>query len=173
MYGCGLMCFLRCFLRCGGVVCSCSGVLSGWTRALVAVAVRSCPRPPSSGHWPRMRLDEALQALTVLHVRRVMVELYQLYQFLIFHGTWLFNRCDPKITCVCVCVCVCVCKSRSVVSDSLQPHGLYSPWNSPGQNTRIGSCSLLQGIFPTQGLNPGFPHCRWILYQLSHKGSPK
>ena len=36
-----------------------------------------------------------------------------------------------------------------------------------------GSLSLLQGIFPTQGLNPGIPHCRWILYQLSHKGSPR
>ena len=51
-------------------------------------------------------------------------------------------------------------------------HGLYSPWNSPGQNTGVGSHSLLQGIFPTQGSNPGLPHCRQILYQLSHKGSP-
>jgi len=64
-------------------------------------------------------------------------------------------------------------KSRSVVSNSLGPHGLYSPWNSPGQNTEVGSLFLLQGIFPTQGSNPGFPHCRWILYQLSHKGSPR
>ena len=47
-----------------------------------------------------------------------------------------------------------------------------SPWNSPGQNTGVGSLSLFQGIFPTQGSNPGLPHCRWILYQLSHKGSP-
>ena len=47
------------------------------------------------------------------------------------------------------------------------------PWNFPGQNTGVGSLSLLQGIFPTQGLNPGLPHCRWILYQLSHKGSPR
>ena len=47
-----------------------------------------------------------------------------------------------------------------------------SPWNSPGQNTRVGSRTLLQGIFPTQGSNPGLPHCRRILYQLSHKGSP-
>ena len=62
-------------------------------------------------------------------------------------------------------------ESRLVVFDSLQPHGLYSPWTSPGQNTGAGSFSLLQGIFPTQGLNPGFPHCRWILYQLSHKES--
>ena len=45
----------------------------------------------------------------------------------------------------------------------------YSPWNSPGKNTRVGSLSLLQGIFPTQGLNPGLPHCRQILYHLSHR----
>ena len=54
----------------------------------------------------------------------------------------------------------------------LGPHGLYYPWNSPGQNTGVGTCSLLLGIFPTQGSNPGLLHCRWILYQLNHKGSP-
>ena len=54
--------------------------------------------------------------------------------------------------------------SRSVVSDSLQTHGLYRPWNSPGQNTGVGSLSLLQWIFPIQGSNPGLPHCGWILY---------
>ena len=52
------------------------------------------------------------------------------------------------------------------------PWTIYSLWNSPGQNTGVGSLALLQGIFPTQGSNPGFPHCRHILYQLSHKGSP-
>ena len=62
--------------------------------------------------------------------------------------------------------------SHSVVSDSLQPHELYSPWNSPGQNTGVGSCSLLQGIFPTLGSNPGLRHCRRILYHISHQGSP-
>ena len=64
-------------------------------------------------------------------------------------------------------------ESCSVVSDPLRPHGLYSSWNSPGQNTGVGSLSLLQGIFPTQGLNSGFPHCRRILYQLSQKGNPR
>ena len=63
-------------------------------------------------------------------------------------------------------------ENLSVVADSLRPYGLYSPWNSPGQNTGVGRLSLLQGIFPTQGLNPGLPHCRRILYQLSHQGSP-
>ena len=64
-------------------------------------------------------------------------------------------------------------ESCSVVSKSLGPHELYSPWDSPGENTGVGSLSLLQGIFPTQGLNPGLPHCRQILCQLSHQGSPR
>ena len=63
----------------------------------------------------------------------------------------------------------CVCESRSVVSNSLWPRGLYDPWNSPGQNTGVGSLSLFQGIFWTQGSNPGLPHCRQFLYQLSHR----
>ena len=49
----------------------------------------------------------------------------------------------------------------------------YSPLNSPCQNIEMGSLSLLQGIVPIQGSNPCLPHCRWILYQLSHKGSPR
>ena len=57
------------------------------------------------------------------------------------------------------------------MSDSLQSHGLCSPWNSPGQNTGVGSLSLLQQILPTQESKRGLLHCRWILYQLSYKGS--
>ena len=63
-------------------------------------------------------------------------------------------------------------ESRQVMFDSFWLHGLCSPWNSPGQNTGVGSLSLLHGIFPTQGSNPGLPHCGWIVYQLSHQGSP-
>ena len=59
------------------------------------------------------------------------------------------------------------------MSNSLWSHGLYSPWDPPGQNTRVGSLSLLQGLFLTQESNPGLPHCRWILYQLSHLESPR
>ena len=59
-----------------------------------------------------------------------------------------------------------------VMSDSLRPHGLYSPWNFPGQDTEVGSLSLLRGIFPTRGSNPGLPYCRWILNCLSHQGIP-
>ena len=52
------------------------------------------------------------------------------------------------------------------------PIDLHSPWNTPGQDTGIGSRSFLQRFFSTQGLKPGLPHCRQILYPLSHQGSP-
>ena len=76
-----------------------------------------------------------------------------------------------------LCFQTFLCESRSVVS-ILRPHGvwpqgLYSPRNSPGQNTGVGSHFFLHGIFPAQGSDPGLPHCRWILYQLSHQGSPR
>ena len=87
---------------------------------------------------------------------------------------------------VCVCVCVwyqwsvtsvCQCVILSVVSDSLWPHGLLParlpcPWDFPGKNTEVGCHSFLQGIFLTQGLNLALPHCRQILYLVSHRGSP-
>ena len=68
----------------------------------------------------------------------------------------------------------CVCVSCSVVFNSLWPHGLQParlihPWNSPGKNTVVNCHSLLQGIFMTQGSNPGLLHCRQTLYCLSHK----
>ena len=62
------------------------------------------------------------------------------------------------------------CSVLSILCDPIDY--IYSPWNSPGQKTIVGSLSLLQGIFPTQGSNPGLLHCRQILYQLSHKGHP-
>jgi len=65
------------------------------------------------------------------------------------------------------------CESLSVMSDSLWPHRLYSPWNSLGQNSGVGSLSLLQGTSQTQRSNPGLLPCRQILYQLSHRGSPR
>ena len=57
------------------------------------------------------------------------------------------------------------------MSDSLQPHGLYSSWNSPGQNTGVGKLPLLQQIFLTQDSNQGLLHWREILYQLIYQGS--
>ena len=73
--------------------------------------------------------------------------------------------------------------SRSVVltlCDPMEPPcdphvttRLLCLWTSPGKNTGVGTHFLLQGIFPIQGSNPGLLHCRWILYHLSHQGSPR
>ena len=63
-------------------------------------------------------------------------------------------------------------KLFSRIGPFVAPRTIQS-WNSPGQNIGVGSLSFLQGIFPTQGLNPGLQHCGWILHQLSHKESPK
>ena len=73
------------------------------------------------------------------------------------------------------------CTMLCLVAQSCQtlgPHGLWPtrslcPWDSSGENTGVSCYALLQGIFPTQGSNPGLPHCGWILYQLSHEGSPR
>ena len=62
-------------------------------------------------------------------------------------------------------------ESCSVMSNSLGPHGY--PWNSPGQNTGVSNCSLLQGIFPIQGSNPGLPTLQAASFQLSLQGSPR
>ena len=63
-------------------------------------------------------------------------------------------------------------ESHSVMSGSFRPHGLYNPWNSPGQNTEVGSLSLLQEIFPTQGSNPGLPHWKGDSLPLEPQGKP-
>ena len=74
----------------------------------------------------------------------------------------------PWMICVCVLVvtqlCLILCKSMDFIQPGSSVHG-----DSPGKNTGVGYHSLLQGIFPTQGPNPGLPHCRWILYCLSHQ----
>ena len=77
---------------------------------------------------------------------------------------------------VCICVCVCVCVSLSVASNFLRPHRLQPArllcsWNSPGKNTGGSSHSILQGIFQTQGSNPGLLYYRQILYHLSLQGN--
>ena len=95
--------------------------------------------------------------LGLLHCRQILCHLN--HRKAVFKGipTWAISRLFGLWS-----------ESCSVVSNSLRPCGLYSPWSSPGQNTEVGSLSLLQGIFPTPGSNPGLPHCR-----LSHKGNPK
>ena len=64
-------------------------------------------------------------------------------------------------------LCLTLCDPMNWSLPGSSVHG-----DSPGKNTGVGCHALLQGIFPTQGLNPGLSHCKWILYHLSHQASP-
>ena len=86
---------------------------------------------------------------------------------------WAPSKALVRALCLVICSSLKVKVKTTLSCLTLRPHGLYSPWNSPGQDTGVGSLSLLQGIFPTQESNPGLPHCRQILYQLSHRWSPR
>ena len=94
----------------------------------------------------------------------------------IFSLLWRVTKIQnshSKKSCFLLLQLLCKSESRSVMSSSLWPHKLYNPGDSLGQNTGVSSLSLLQGIFPAQGSNPGLLHCRQILPQLSHKGNSR
>ena len=87
--------------------------------------------------------------------------------------SWLYLYCldcGNDFTGVCMCSVAQMCPTHCNPMDC-SPPGSSVHGDSPGKNTGVGSLSLLQGIFPTQGLNPCLPYCGWILYQLSHQGS--
>ena len=71
-----------------------------------------------------------------------------------------------------VCFFTQLCPTLCVYMDC-SPPGFSVHVDSPGKNTGVGCCVLLQGIFPIQSSNPGLPQCRWIIYYLSHQGSPR
>ena len=85
----------------------------------------------------------------------------------------IYSMSSRAIYSVCVCVlvaqlCLTLCNPIDCSPPGSSIHG-----DSPVKNTEVGFHALLQGIFPTQGSNPGLLHCRWILYHLSHQGSPR
>ena len=78
------------------------------------------------------------------------------------------NSARTVLLCLVAQSCLTLCDPIDCSPPGFSVHG-----DSPGRNTGVGCHALLQGIFPTQGSNPGHPHCRWILYGLSHEGSPR
>ena len=81
---------------------------------------------------------------------------------------WASFSAPATVLCLAAQSCLNLCDPIDCSPPGSSVHG-----DSPGRNTRVGCHAILQGIFPTQGSNPGLPHCRWILYRLSHQGSPR
>ena len=104
--------------------------------------------------------------------------LYTVYECVYFKTAIKANFSVTTLTCkkeyieLIVIISQYICKWHLLGSHGLYPGSLLCPRDSPGKNTGVGCHALLQGIFPTQGSNPGLPHCRQILYQLSYQGSP-
>ena len=111
-------------------------------------------------------LDIKKSNLFILWARKVLHRGWEVQDHLVSVGTELWSPNFSTFS-------ILLWKWKLLMSDSLRPHGLYSRRNSLDQNTGVSSLSLLQGIFPTQGSNRGLPQCRRILYQPSHKGSPR
>ena len=83
-------------------------------------------------------------------------------------GKFHHQLVSTLVLCLAAQSCLTLCDPTDC-----SPPGSSVPGDSPGKNTGAGCPALLQGNFPTQGSNPGLPHCRWILYQRSHQGSPR
>ena len=166
-------------------VCSNSYPLSQWCHPIISSSVApfsSCPQSfPTSGSFPMGWLfalgvqrtgTSASASVLPMNIQGIFfrIDWFDLHAV---QGTLksLLQHRSSK-TSIHMLLIIYKIESCSVTSNSLGPHGLYSPWNSPGQNTRVGNLSLLQGIFPTQGSKPGLLHCRQILYHLGYWGSP-
>ena len=85
-----------------------------------------------------------------------------------YFKNYAFSAQNSSVPCLVTQSCLTLFNTMDCSPPGSSVHG-----DSPGKNTRVGSHSLLQGIFPIQGSNPGFPHCRQILYHLSHRRSPR
>ena len=104
-------------------------------------------------------------------------EVLSVYKFMLSitdQNSYIYSRLY-KLVCKLLCVWVLSCSVVSTLCDPMDcsPPGSSVHGDSPDKNTGVGCYALLQGIFPTQGSNPGLPHCRQILYHLSHQGSPR
>ena len=106
----------------------------------------------------------------------------RLFCFVLFFGYFYWSvtalQSCVSFCCTVKCISYLLClaaQSCLTLYDSMNcsPPGFSVLGDSPGKNTGVGCLAVLQGTFPTQGLKPGLPHRRWILYHLSHQGSPR
>ena len=129
-------------------VCVCCSLSHGW---LFAIPWTVCSPPGSSVHG-------------LLHAR--------ILEWAAISFSIMSHMCNALYVCICMKWKLLSWVWLFATSWTVACQSPVS-MDSPGQNTGVGGRSLLQGIFPTQGSNPGLPHCRQILYHLSHQGSPQ
>ena len=118
-------------------------------------------------------------ALLQTHVRGIFTFLTITFFKMYWCSNFELPKCFllPKLGTSWYFTCAVLCwltQSCPILWDRIDcsPPGSSVCGDSQGKNTGVGCHALLQGIFPTQGMNPDLPHCRWILYHLSHQGSP-
>ena len=89
------------------------------------------------------------------------------------HCRWILYHLSHQRSPLNCSVCL-VIQSYSTLCDTIDysPRGSSVHVDSPDKNTGVGCHALLQEVFPTQGLNPHLPHCKWVFYHLNHQGSP-
>ena len=153
-----------------------ASVVECWDWGIVELRVVSCPGPSVSLLFCVIRIAslkeiDSLKPLMGIHFLKIHSNKYRDRIPNLIFTRFLWNICR-QISCDCPMSCA----SCSVVSSSLQPHGLWPArllclWSFPGEDTGMGSHSLFQGIVLTQGLKLGPLHCRHILDRLSHQGS--
>ena len=126
---------------------------------------------PGSSADARHHLHAHGRLCTISYFRRGPEQMGEEEQTVLQGGISGWMDCSSSWTYCCVCLVTQSCPTLCDPMDCSPPgscvHGV-----SPGKNTRLGCHAFLRRIFPTQGLNPGLPHCWWILYYLSHRGSP-
>ena len=116
--------------------------------------------PMDRGDWRALVHGVAKESDMTEHTRVQRIPFRTIYK----HAT----RKIKAVLCLVTQSCLTLCDPMDGSSPGSSVHG-----DSLGKNTGVGCHALLQGIFPTQGSNPGLPHCRWILYHLIHQGSPR
>ena len=120
-----------------------------------------------------LKKKNCLHAFWFYELGRVFWEAF----ILINKATVIYGRCFQNIGVIQSCSILCDLMEVTMETVTeflfLGSTRLLCPWNSPNKNTGVSSHFPLQGIFLTQELNPGLPHCKQILYQLNYQGSPK
>ena len=168
-----------------GLTSCCIEKIWRWVAIQLLSCVQLSATPWTAAHQASLSFTISWSLLKLMTIELVMPSNQETLKSLLQHHNlkasilciWLLighcSSCCHLLTIyphTCVCLVAQLCPTLSDLMDC-SPPGSSVYGDSPGKNTGVGCHALLQGIFPTQGSNPGLLHCMWILYHLSHQGS--